>query len=111
MKNNELEQNQQNDTNGQLPNEFRFIADSGHSWLEVPYIVLVQLGIAGKISKYSYLRNDMAYLEEDCDAGIFIKAYLNAVGKPLDYVYFYSMVTEVYQENTPIRSYSHYYRR
>jgi hypothetical protein len=36
--------------------------------------LLVKLGIADKISGYSYQRNDMAYLEEDYDAGLLIKA-------------------------------------
>ena len=29
--------------------------------------MLVNLGIADKITRYSYVRGDYAYLEEDCD--------------------------------------------
>lgn len=50
--------------------EYRFIADPGHGWLVVP---LAEVRASGaKISPYSYINGDMAYLEEDCDAGAFI---------------------------------------
>jgi len=41
--------------------------DPGHAWGKVKRDVLVNLGIADKISRYSYQRGDYAYLEEDCD--------------------------------------------
>ena len=50
---------------------YKFYTDSGHGWLEVPLAELRELGIADKISGYSYIRGDFAYLEEDRDAGIF----------------------------------------
>lgn len=46
--------------------------DPGHGWLKVSKALLNKLGIADKISGYSYQRNDMAYLEEDCDAGLLL---------------------------------------
>ena len=59
---------------------YRFFADSGHGWLEVPRAEVVASG--AKISTYSYYDplTDMAYLEEDCDA----PAFLKAVGKHWD---------------------------
>ena len=42
-------------------------SDPSHSWGKVRRDVLVNLGIADKISRYSYQRGDYAYLEEDCD--------------------------------------------
>jgi hypothetical protein len=54
---------------------FTFFSDAGHGWLKVPKAMLVDLGIAGEISHYSYQYGDYAYLEEDCDMGIFIQAY------------------------------------
>jgi hypothetical protein len=42
-------------------------SDAGHAWAKVKKSVLVNLGIADKISHYSYQRGDYAYLEEDCD--------------------------------------------
>jgi hypothetical protein len=52
--------------------------DSGHAWLKVDLADLFRSGIAGKISHYSYVlaSKGVAYLEEDCDAGI----YLDAIG-------------------------------
>jgi hypothetical protein len=47
--------------------------DPGHGWMKVSKALLVKLGIADKISGYSYQRKDMAYLEEDCDAGLLLK--------------------------------------
>ena len=53
---------------------YRMIVDSGHGWLKVTHNELRQLGIADKISLYSYSNGEYAYLEEDCDAGVFIDA-------------------------------------
>lgn len=44
-----------------------FYSDSRHGWAKVPLTVIKNLGIADKISSYSYIRNSHAYLEEDCD--------------------------------------------
>lgn len=54
--------------------KFDVISDPGHGWIKVPKKLLVGLGIADKITPYSYMRGDFAYLEEDCDAGTFMKA-------------------------------------
>jgi hypothetical protein len=56
---------------------FTWHADPGHAWLEVPTILLIQLGVFEKITPYSYLGDygQTAYLEEDCDAGTLIDAY------------------------------------
>ena len=51
-----------------------FHEDPAHGWLEVPKAELAKLGIADKISHYSYMSGDKAYLEEDCDLGAFIMA-------------------------------------
>ena len=42
-------------------------SDPSHSWGKVRRDVLVNLGIADKITRYSYVRGDYAYLEDDCD--------------------------------------------
>lgn len=55
---------------------FQFMADPSHGWLKVPVTELERLGIQDDISKYSYERNGMAYLEEDLDMGLFLKARL-----------------------------------
>jgi hypothetical protein len=49
--------------------------DAGHEWLAVKKKELVELGIAHKISGYSYEKGATAYLEGDCDAAHFFDAY------------------------------------
>jgi len=78
-------------------NTYRFISDPGHGWLEVPLAEVVRLGLTNRISRYSYQHKNMAYLEEDCDAALFMEAKKNR-GEPVKF-------EEVYQERTPIRTY------
>ena len=42
-------------------------ADPSHAWGKVKRQVLINLGIADKISTHSYQYKDNVYLEEDCD--------------------------------------------
>ena len=58
-----------------MQRKFDIYDDPGHGWLKVPVSLLGRLGIAGKITSYSYLRGKFAYLEEDCDARTFLEAY------------------------------------
>ena len=51
---------------------YKFYSDAGHGWLCVSKKKLVKLGIADKISGFSYVRNDNVFLEEDADAQLFI---------------------------------------
>jgi hypothetical protein len=51
-----------------------FHTDSGHGWLEVPRADAIALGLAEKISPYSYMGGQSLYLEEDCDAGLYLDA-------------------------------------
>jgi hypothetical protein len=51
---------------------FEFISDPGHAWLRVPVKLLEDWDIDILISEYSYRTREFAYLEEDCDAAIFI---------------------------------------
>ena len=49
-------------------------ADPGHAWARFPKARLIKLGIADKITSYSYERNGQAFLEEDCDLGTLMQA-------------------------------------
>src|SRR5208283_3098652 len=51
-----------------------FHTDAGHGWLQVPRKALFDLGIAASISRYSYVKGDFAFLEEDCDAPKYLAA-------------------------------------
>lgn len=53
---------------------YHFYSDSGHGWLKVPLKDIIKLGIQDKISGCSYERGTFVYLEEDCDAQIFLEA-------------------------------------
>lgn len=59
-----------------LTHGYVFHEDPGHGWLQVRREELIQLGIADKISPYSYQSSDGAtvYLEEDCDVATFMRA-------------------------------------
>ena len=48
--------------------------DPAHGWGRVKISMLEKLGIADKITPYSYMRGSFAYLEEDCDLATLIKA-------------------------------------
>ena len=52
----------------------RFFSDASHGWLSVKYQELVDLGIEGQISPYSYVKGKSAYLEEDQDMSLYLKA-------------------------------------
>lgn len=54
--------------------QVRYHQDPSHGWLEVPRSELVAAGIANKVSRYSYQRGNTVYLEEDCDAPLFVQA-------------------------------------
>ena len=54
---------------------FTFFNDPGHGWLRVPVDFLKFVGLKTKdFSSYSYRYVDMVYLEEDCDAPLFLNA-------------------------------------
>lgn len=54
--------------------EITFYSDPSHGWAEIPISLINDLGIGQKISHYSYKNGDFAYLEEDCDLGIFMRS-------------------------------------
>lgn len=60
---------------------FNVYSDPGHGWIKVPTSILVALNIADKITNYSHLRGDFAYLEEDLDYCTFINAFRAFTGK------------------------------
>ena len=78
-----------------------FHTDPGHGWFAVKKKELDALGLSDKISRYSFVKGNTVYLEEDGDAGLFFKAYKEAFGFDLRY-------RESYLERTPIRYYDRY---
>ena len=60
-------------------------SDPGHAWAKVRKSVLTNLGIADKVSSYSYQRGEYAFLEEDCDLSLLMQA-LQSHGTKLCFV-------------------------
>ena len=63
-----------------MKNKFDVYFDTGHGWLKVKKSLLDVLGITDRISQFSYMRNEYAYLEEDYDASTFVRAYMKKYG-------------------------------
>ena len=59
---------------------FEFYSDPGHGWLKVDKRDILSLMVQDKISSCSYKNGRSIFLEEDGDAGVFLKAYKNAYG-------------------------------
>lgn len=77
-----------------------FVHDPGHGWLQVPMEYLDKLGVKDHISTYSYALPGLAFLEEDLDAGTFLRAAEKA-GWTVD-------IESRYDDPTPIRNYPSY---
>ena len=60
---------------------FKYYQDPGHGWIAVTKEEIEELGIQKAISHFSYLDKDYVYLEEDCDAPMFIKAFFCKLGE------------------------------
>ena len=80
-----------------------YYQDPGHGWIKVSNNLLNKLAINDKISNYSYMRKDYAYLEEDCDVGILFDA-LEKQGLT------YQIISKVSRNrSSKIRSYDRYH--
>ena len=51
-----------------------YIQDPGHGWFAADVQSLASLGLADKISRYSFRDGDLAWLEEDCDGPAYLRA-------------------------------------
>lgn len=78
-----------------------FYADPGHGWMSVKKQFLNDLGVADKISHFSYQRGGTAYLEEDCDASVLLDA-LKQAGIEVEIKHHHT------DRRSPIRSYESY---
>jgi hypothetical protein len=80
--------------------KFDFVHDAGHGWMRVRRDQLVSLGLQNNISRYSYQSGDWCWLEEDCDAPLFIRA-MQALGQTVEF-------RERWVERSRIRNYDCY---
>lgn len=85
----------------EIEHVYTFHTDAGHGWLEVDMLELDMLGITDQISRYSYKHRGKAYLEEDCDASVFINA-MESKGQKVVYV------TSNTNYDSPIRNFARF---
>lgn len=76
-----------------------FYTDPGHGWAAVDMRELHALGIADKISRYSYRKGETAFLEEDCDFSVYMEAIK---GQP------YEIKEHHTNTDSPIRNYNRF---
>ena len=76
-------------------------SDPGHGWAAVKRELLTQLGIADKITRYSYQKGKTVYLEEDCDLTTLMDA-LQSRGIKVEFEH------KNTNRQSPIRSYERY---
>jgi hypothetical protein len=82
--------------------QFKFYSDPGHGWMAVKRKLIEELGLKFTITPYSYQKGHTVYLEEDCDAGNFMKALREQKGMEIK-------TLEKFTDNrSPIRSYDPY---
>lgn len=85
-----------------------FFNDPSHGWVKVKKTELIHLGIADSISRYSYMRGDYAYLEEDCDATLYFKTLANKLGLVDFNMKMFRVVESHTNKQSKIRSYESY---
>ena len=88
--------------------KYIFFNDPGHAWLRVKRAELAELGISREISSYSYQMGIYVYLEEDCDAGVFLRA---KYGKDISFreLEALNVIEDKHTNGTSaIRGYDHY---
>lgn len=86
-----------------MKEKFKFHEDPGHGWVEVNISELVALGIQRKISRYSYRYGNVCYLEEDCDAPLWLEA-MKSAGREVELVF-----VNYPRNEAPLRKYPNYY--
>ena len=84
-----------------MQKKYIFHYDAGHAWLEVPIKDLYHAGVEDQISGNSFRLYINAYLEQDCDANVFLGA-AKSKGWKID-------IEEVDDgDESPIRKYTRY---
>lgn len=75
--------------------------DPGHAWAKVSIDTLQKIGLINQVSSYSYIHNNNAYLEEDCDLSLLLDT--------LDKLNIrYKLKHNYANKSSKIRSYDHY---
>ena len=105
--NGELVFSMQTCTNRNADSPYKFLDTENHAYLIVPIKLIEELHLEDAISQFSYTNGVEVWLEEDLDAILFIKAYVEYFRKPFEYGYDYATYTEWQELKTDcLESYS-----
>lgn len=85
-----------------MKKSFTMYSDPSHGWLKVKESEVKEVGIEKLITGFSHVRGEYVYLEEDCDAPTFLKAYEEKYGfKP-------TIVSKYTDRQSRVRKYEWY---
>ena len=82
-----------------MKKQFTFHDDASHGWLEVSFKDVTDLNIQNRITECSYINRttEKIFLEEDCDALLFLNEFKNKYGYKPD------LLEGRFYEESPIR--------
>tara|TARA_R100000734_G_C3300381_1_gene91116 strand:+ start:365 stop:808 length:444 start_codon:yes stop_codon:yes gene_type:complete len=83
--NGELVFSMQTCTNRNTSSPYKFLDTESHAYLIVPIKLIEELHLEDAISQFSFTNGIEVWLEEDLDAVLFIKAYVEYFRKPFEY--------------------------
>jgi hypothetical protein len=83
--NGELVFSMQTCTNRNISSPYKFLDTESHAYLIVPIKLIEELHLEDAISQFSYTNGIEVWLEEDLDAVLFIKAYVEYFRKPFEF--------------------------
>jgi len=81
-------------TNVNDDSPYKFLDTESHAYLIVPIQLVKELHLEDGISQFSYTNGVEVWLEEDCDAVLFMKAYVEYFRKPFEYGNDFASYTE-----------------
>jgi len=83
--NGELVFSMQTCTNRNIDSPYKFLDTESHAYLIVPIELVEELNLEDYISQCSFTNGIEVWLEEDLDAVLFIKAYVEYFREPFEY--------------------------
>lgn len=96
-----------------MMDRFKLFTDPGHGWLRVSPADVYAVGLTkAHFTPYSYRTPDDKYwyLEEDCDAGLFLRAYERHAGRKLSYTRGHTNGQSSVRKKWPLWDYSKWNR-
>lgn len=82
--------------------QFKYYTDNGHGWLAVKFSLIHDFNLQDKITRFSYIKGNTVYLEEDLDMSTFLAEFENRHGAN------YELIVKNVNGRSVIRSYQNY---